>query len=262
MGALALAGVLLPIGPIWGQKGDVAPVESEPVEAAADDGANGVRVQEKLDGITDADEDTGAITSYQFTMYRPADEVDREQDMMEMAMRLRTRAGSLMEREDATRLAKSNAKALLSAAAEFERLAKTTEEGTFPFEGGKIIIQRATPGSGDAQIIYTSRESEGAKMARGKVEKLRRELDDQQKRLMQTQRKLAEATGKLDALQNDARRASGLGPDVKSPVRSLTPPSPAAKARERRVQLESRLSEILEELASLKKERAEVGDQN
>ena len=238
LGALALAGVLLPASPIWAQKDDTIEFKGEPVATAA--------VGEKKAGA-----------SYQIVMYR-GDDVDREKDMMEMARGLRARAEEMTEKKDATATEKENAKALLSAAEEFERLAKTTEEGTFPFEGGTIVIKRVAHGSGQIEFTYKSAEPELVQAARGRVAALRRELDDQQKRLLQTQRELTETTRKLIELQNEARRASGLLPRAKSQVRNLTPPSPAARDQERMEQLESKLSKILEELESLKKRKSEA----
>ena len=258
LGALALAGILLPVSPIWAQKDDANEFK---LGTLVIDANNREYRRAKPVEVAVVGEEKKADTSIQITISYGGDSGDREKHMIEVAKGLQARAGELAEKTDATDAEKNNAKALLFAAAKLERLAKTAEEGAFPFEGGTIVIKRNPKISARGQLDLTFEwaETERVQAARRQVAALKLQLDIQHKRLAETQRNLDEATRRLIELQNEAHQASSLLSDVKSKSRRLTPPSPAARDKDRMDQLESKLSKVLEELESLKKQKSEPG---
>jgi len=275
LGALALAGILLPASPIWAQKDDVVEFKNDLKDGVIEFKAKPDEIVEV--GLTEAPTETIRIGVRALQ--------DREEAIQRAVEQLNAQIKALASKDhatDAEQLQVRTLRKLVEQLAELEKSAITfkTKGPTAkddPFSPGAIIV--------DGKTLITSNPKDEAALFRGKpaadpkeieaarerVETLRKERDAQQKLLVEKQREFGEAVRKLADLQ--AHRTitfRSLNSAAADPAKSLQThefrgfrsTSSPLQLREvdRLDQLENKLSKVLEELESLKKQKAEDGD--
>lgn len=265
LGALALAGILLPIGPIWAQQDD------------------SIKLKDGLDEIVEIHVVSPPTESVQIGVKA----LEKRKETIEQAMeQLNAQIQAIAAKRDATDAENLQKKALKKLIDQLALIAKSnSKDNVVSIEADSIVLWG--PPKGDPKEIEA---------ARAHVEELRQEANNLFQQFTEKQAEVGSAMRKLAELQNKATFTSerlnpqrslrgrehqsgradeaaksrpadtGLGP-VKSfpaPMLQLQESknswmTTAAKDQDRLDQLEKKLSKVLEELESLKKQKGEAG---
>lgn len=279
LGAVALAGILLPIGPIWAQRDD-SPKYFEYREEL------GTRQPDEKIRFTTAQADGHLTeTTVKALERKPPEPMRikisysafnnaREKAIAGMVAGLSARAKELMEKENATDAQKNWAKTANAAVEKLEDLAESPQkEGSFPFEGGMIVLSgppNRAPSKNESiksgsKVKADPREIEAT---RKRARELWTQILDRERRIKEENarqeemvKEYAELVHRLDEMRSEPTRDPERDhPNPDPRAMQLLPPPAAAKDQDRLEQLENKLSKVLEELESLKKQKTEAGD--
>ena len=284
LGALALAGILLPASPIWAQKDDAIEFEGAVKDVANEfnakpdesvivgltqEPAETVRIVVRDDEgrKDDAIEFEGDVTVSKAKpnetvivgeARRPVDPAriiiraneGRKEAIQKAVEQLNAQIKALAEKENATeaeRLQEETLKRLVDQLEAMEKSNSSPEGVTFQ---ARSITIDGKP-KGDPKEIEEARK---------RVEELQKEANDLYRQHQKKQVEVFQATRKLIDLQGNAPRfpmRAQLNPATINP----RPQGSAETVDQQRLdQLDNKLSKVLEELESLKKRKSEGGD--
>ncbi len=305
LGALALAGILLPMSPTWAQKADTQTIEE-------------VRVEDVFVG-----EPLTAKQKLAAQIQIGSSAETRGEKIKRAIEKLNAEVQQLEEKQDATDAEQDRARALKATVRQLEKLAKEASERkpeTSPDKLESVVIEadRVIVGDegdlnfiGPARVIRSrdnlkvepdekrtdlakspnlvfvqgNRDLKRIEEARKRIEELGRELAAKHKELSEAHHRLSELEGGVTVTltrpnpeavarvkSEAAVRAKEMGRRLESTegrpadetivtgTRSLRSTPAAANDQGRLDKLESKLSKVLEELESLKKQKAESED--